>query len=279
MQDAIGVKVIGPPSFSPAAIVQSVAALWSYTDLLITLSLHRIKVRYKQSVLGLAWAIVQPLALMLIYTIIFSVFTRVETRGIPYPVFVYCALLPWTFFSTALTNTATSLSSHNHLITKVYFPREILPLTYVVAALFDFLIAALIMAGLMVWYGIGVTIHVLYALPIMVVFNALALSLGLVLSAVQVRFRDIAIAMPLVLQIWMFASPVVYPLSSVPARFRTLYDLNPVVGLIESFRRVVLEGTPPDMLLLGQSALMTLVILPIAYLYFKHRESTMADII
>jgi len=272
-------KIIRPPAFSFSSIARGLRDLAAYTDLLITLSMHRVRVRYKQSALGLAWAVLQPLALMFIYTIIFSVFTRVPTKGTPYPVFVFCALLPWTFFATSLSNTATSLVGHTQLITKVYFPREILPITYVVAAIFDFLVATAILAALMAYYAVPFTLTALYAIPAMLVAIALAMALGLLLAAIQVRFRDIGLAMPLLLQIWMFASPVVYPLSSVPARFRAWYDLNPMVGVVDSFRRSLLENAAPDPGLLGQSAAITAVLLPLSYMFFKHREATMADLI
>lgn len=275
----VRVKVIRPPAFSPAAIVNGISELRSYTDLLYTLSIHRIKVRYKQSVLGLAWAVLQPLALMLIYTIIFSVLTRVPTNGIPYPVFVYSALLPWTFFSTAISNSAVGLVNHTQLITKVYFPREIIPLTYILAALFDLMVASVILAAMMLYYRIPLTPLSLLAIPLIGVAFAFTTGLGLVFSALQVRFRDIGLAMPLLLQLWTYATPVVYPLSSVPARLRPVYDLNPMVGVVENFRRVVLSGTAPDLPSLFRGLFASLILLGFGYIVFKKREATMADII
>jgi len=272
-------KVIRPPSFSPVAIFSGLAELRNYADLLYTLSVHRVKVRYKQSSLGLAWALLQPLALMMIYTIIFSVLTKVPTSGTPYPVFVYCALLPWTFFSTAITNTASGLVSHSQLITKVYFPREVIPLTYVFAAVFDFLVASVILVALMLYYRIALTPMALLALPIMLIGVIFTTGLGLLFSSLQVRFRDVGLAMPLLLQLWTYATPVVYPLSSVPARFRPVYDLNPLVGVVEGFRRVIVTGTAPDMPSLIRALVVSLLLLPIGYMAFKQREATMADII
>jgi len=241
--------------------------------------LHRINVRYKQSMLGWAWALIQPLALMLIYTIIFSVVTRMPAEGVPYAVFVYAALLPWTYFSTIMTNSATCLVNHSGLITKVYFPREILPLTYVVAAFVDFLVGALVLAGMMLYYHVPVTLYALYLIPIMVVLSAFGLALALFLSVLQVRVRDIGLAMPLVMQIWMFATPVVYPLSAVPARLRFYYDMNPLAGTIESFRRVLLQSKPPEYSSFVEASIIALVLLPLAYLFFKYREASMADFI
>ena len=273
------IKIIRPVSFSPLNLLRELRGLWQYRDLFYTLTVHRIKVRYKQSVLGLAWAILQPLSLMLIYTVIFSVIAKLPSEGAPYAVFAYAALLPWTFFSTSLTSATTGLVSHSQLVTKVYFPREILPLTYVSASLFDFVIASSFLIALFIYYGVGLTSYALYAIPILVLLTALATAFGLFLSAVQVRFRDIGVAMPLLLQIWMFATPVVYPLSAVPLRLRGVYALNPTVGVIENFRRVVLQGVAPDLYSLAISAIVAAIVLPLAYLYFKRVEATMADII
>jgi lipopolysaccharide transport system permease protein len=273
------IRIIRPPSFSPLNLLRELRGLWHYRDLFYTLTVHRIKVRYKQSVLGLAWAILQPLSLMLIYTVIFSVIARVPSEGVPYAVFAYAALLPWTFFSSALTNATTGLVNHSTLVTKVYFAREILPLTYVSAALFDFCVASFFLVALFVYYGVSLTVYALWAIPILVLLTMLATALSLVFSVIQVRFRDVGVAMPLLLQVWMFASPVVYPLSAVPQRWRGIYALNPMVGVIENFRRAVLQGVQPDFHSLAVSAVIAAVLLPIAYLYFKKVEATMADII
>lgn len=273
-------KVIRAPSFSVLRLPSDLRVFADYRDLLYTLSAHRIKVRYKQSVLGIAWAIVQPLALMLIYTLIFTVITRMPTTGnVAYPVLIYTALLIWTFFSTALTSATNSLVSHTHLVTKVYFPREILPVTYVVAALFDLLIASPVLLGLMLYYRVPLTFNALYAIPIVFILTMFITAMTLVFSAAQVRFRDIGMALPLMLQIWMFATPVVYPLSAVPERFRFLYMLNPMVGVVENFRRVLVEAAAPDFYVLGISALIALIMLPLSYIFFKHVEATIADII
>lgn len=273
------VRTIGPASFAPAQVGGYLAQLYEYGDLLLTLTHHRIRVRYKQSALGLAWALLQPLSLMLIYTVIFSVVTRIPSDGTPYAVFVYAALLPWTLFSTGLSSAVGGLVSHTHLITKVYFPREILPLSYVAAVIFDFLAAALVLAAMMAYYGIVPSLYIFWAIPILGLGVCVLTSLALILSAMQVWVRDIGIAMPLVLQLWMFATPVVYPLSAVPQWLRAYYILNPMTGVIENFRRVVLQNTAPDMPSLLASALFSVFMLPVTYLYFKQREATMADVI
>ncbi len=279
MSYARPIRIIRPASFSPFDILRGLRELWQYRDLFYALTVHRIKVRYKQSVLGLAWAILQPLSLMLIYTIIFSVIAKVPSEGVPYAVFAYAALLPWTFFSSSLTNATQGLVSHSQLVTKVYFAREILPLTYVSAALFDFVVASTFLVALFFYYGVRLTLFALYAIPILILLTALATAFSLFLSAMQVRFRDIGVAMPLLLQLWMFMTPVVYPLTAVPQRFRVLYALNPLVGVIENFRRVVLQGVNPDFYSLAISALAAAILLPLTYLYFKRVEATMADVI
>jgi len=273
------IRIIRPVSFSPLDLLRELRELWQYRDLFYTLTVHRIKVRYKQSVLGLAWAILQPLSLMLIYTVIFSVIAKVPSEGVPYAVFAYAALLPWTFFSSSLTNATQGLVSHSQLVTKVYFAREILPLTYVSAALFDFAVATTFLNALFFYYGVGLTVYALYAIPILIMLTALATAFSLFLSAMQVKFRDIGVAMPLLLQLWMFATPVVYPLSAVPQRYKAWYVLNPLVGVIENFRRVVLQGVEPDFHSLTISAIVAAILLPLTYLYFKRVEATMADVI
>jgi len=273
------IKVIRPPSFSINAIFTGLRTLAQYSDLLYTLSLFRLSVRYKQSVLGWTWAALQPLALMGIYTIIFTRVTTVATGGIPYPVFVFSALLPWIFFSSTISNAVNGLVLYPNLLTKMYFPREIIPLSYVLAALTDFCIASVILTGVMAYYKVPLTWHLLYAIPIVVILGGVAAAVALVLSAIQVRFRDMGLAMPFLLQIWMFTVPVVYSLQSVPVRFRSLYLLDPVAGLIEDFRRVVVHGTPPGLRSLALCGALTVVGLTLAYAFFKSSEATMADVI
>lgn len=272
-------RVVRPPAFTLRSFQRGLSDLAAYRDLLVSLSQHRVRVRYKQSALGMAWAVLQPLALMFIYTILFSVVTRVPSNGVPYPVFVFSALLPWTFFATAVGNSAASLTNHRELISKVFFPREILPLTYVIAAVFDFLIAAIILAGMMVYYGVAPHLGLLWTLPVMAIALVFVTGLSLFFSAMQVRFRDISLAMPLLMQLWMFASPVVYPLETVPVRYRTLYLLNPMAGIIENFRRAILGHLPVDLSSLLPAAAVSLALFLASYLLFKHQESTMADVI
>lgn len=271
--------IIRAPSLTRLDLVGNLTKLWHYRDLFYTLSLHRIRVRYKQTALGVLWAIMQPLAIMLIFTLIFSVIVRMPSEGAAYPVFAFTALLPWTFFSTALLNGTNSLVNNSQLITKVSFPREILPLTYVIAALFDFVIGSSILVALITYYRVPLTLNYLYTLPIILILALLATAASFLLSAMQVRYRDTGIVMPLLLQVWMFATPVVYPLSAVPEGLRGLYSLNPMTGIIENFRRVVLYDTPPDFFSLGISAAVSILLLIVGYARFKRVEATMADMI
>ena len=216
---------------------------------------------------------------MLIFTFVFSLIARMPSEGTPYAIFAYTALLPWNYFSSGVSSATTSLTSHAQFVTKVYFPREILPITYVAAALFDFAVASTLLAGLMIYYRVPITINALYAVPIILVLSCFALAMSFFFSATQVRFRDIGVAVPLLLQIWLFATPVVYPLSAVPARLRPFYELNPMVGVVESFRLVILKGSPPESGSLLLSAAISVILLVISYFYFKWVEATMADFI
>lgn len=277
--EARSTKVIRAPHFNLSTTLRHIGEFSDYTDLFLTLSLHRIKVRYKQSVLGIAWAVLQPVSLMLIYIAIFSIVSQMPSDGLPYAVFVFAALLPWTYFSTAVSAATTSLVAHNQMVTKVYFPREILPLSYVVVGVFDFIIATTVLAGLMIYYHVAVSFVILWAIPILLVETMFVAALSILFSAILVRFRDLGFAMPLILQLWMFATPVVYPLSKVPARFRGWYVLNPMVGVVENFRHVVLQRMSPDLPSLQISFLISAVLLVVSYAYFKHKEATMADVI
>jgi lipopolysaccharide transport system permease protein len=272
-------KIIRPPAFSASTAISGIAALAGHLDLLYTLTLFRLNVRYKQSILGWMWAVLQPLALMILYTLIFSRLARLESEGLPYSLFVLAALLPWIFFASAVSNSVNGFIGHSALITRMYFPREIITLSYVAAAFVDFAVAFIILTILMGYHRVPWTWRILYALPILAMLCAFTAAVALLLSSIQVKFRDIGVALPLVLQITMFATPVVYPLRSVPARFRLLYLSNPVASLIESFRRVVLLGKAPDLDLMMSASALSIVALVLAYVYFKTNEPTMADMI
>lgn len=277
--DSRPLTVIAPPALSLQLAWRSLRMLPRYADLLYTLTAHRIKVRYKQSLLGPAWAIFQPLAMMVVFAAVFSTIVRMPTGGHPFPVFAYSALLPWTAFAAAVGSASTSLVAHAGLVTRVYFPREILPLTYIAAAVFDLAVASTVLLAMVVYYQILVTPALLWILPILVLLAGVALAVSLTLCAVHARYRDVGVAMPLLLQIWFFASPVLYPLAAVPAAWRPFYTLNPMAGIIDGFRGAVLEGRAPDLAALGSSFAVVIIGLPFAYLWFKHVDATMADLV
>ncbi len=272
-------QVIRPPAYSLALLFSGIRTLARYQDLLYRFTLLRLSIRYKQSALGWIWAVLQPLALMITYTAIFSRVAKVPSEGAPYPLFVLTALLPWVFFSSSIATATAGLVNYGQLVMKVYFPREIIPLSYVAAAMVDFGVATLLLGGLMFYYKVAPTWNVLYAVPIIAILTAFTTAVALVFSAVQVRLRDVSMAMPLVLQVWMLATPIVYPLQSVPAGLRRIYLLNPVAVVIDNFRRVVLHGETPDVALVVVAGAISIFILALAYVSFKNLEATMADYI
>jgi len=251
----------------------------AHWDLFVTLTEHRLRVRYKQSTLGWCWAVLQPFALMLIFTLVFGRIARVPTDGVPYPLFAYSGLLMWSFLATGLSNAIHSLTAHAQLITKVYFPREILPLTYVAAAVFDLVVASGVLALLLAYHGHGLSWQAVYALPVAGVLIALVTGLAFLLSAFQARFRDVGLAAPLLLYVWMFATPIAYPLSSVPAAYRQWFVLNPMTGIVDSCRRAVLHSAAPDLSTLAWPVLLAGILLPVGYVVFKRAEKTMVDVI
>jgi lipopolysaccharide transport system permease protein len=261
--------------FAPSALLK----LFQYRELLFALTQREVKARYRQSLLGVGWAIVQPLALMVIFNLVFSRVARMPSDGVPYPIFSYAALVPWTFLSNALATATIGLVSQRSIVTKTYFPREVIILSQVGARFFDFLAASLILAGMMVWYGITPTVWLLLLPVLVLILMALVVGASLITSAMHVSFRDLAQVVTLGLQVWLFATPVTYPLSAVPSDLRPFYVLNPMVGLIEAFRSVVALGRSPDWELLAVSAAVSLVVLAVAYIYFKRAERAFADVI
>ncbi len=253
--------------------------LWEYRELLYFLVWRNVKVRYKQTVIGAAWAIVQPLMTMVIFTIVFGNFARIPSDGLPYPIFAYTALLPWTYFAQAISRSGLSLVGSANLITKVYFPRLIMPISAAVAPLVDFAIAFVILLGLMVWFSIAPTWGVL-ALPLFILLALFtALSVSLWLSALNVKYRDVGYTIPFVVQFWMYASPVVYPVSLVPEKWRLLYSLNPMAGVIEGFRWALLGKESPDFAVMAVSAAVVVMLLFGGVVYFKRMERTFADVV
>ncbi len=252
--------------------------LWHYRDLLYILTMRDIKVRYKQTLLGAAWAIIQPLFTMLIFTLLFGRLAGMPSDGIPYPIFAYAGLLPWTFFSNAVTNSGNSLVGNSNLITKVYFPRMIIPMASVGSGLVDFAIAFGLLVVLMFYYGVGLTLSILM-LPVLIVLTSfLAMGIGMWMSALNVKYRDIRHALPFLIQLGLFISPIIYPPTIVPEKWRWLLLFNPMTGIIEGYRSAIF-GRSFDWLALGISALITIAILFYATFMFKRMEKSFADII
>ena len=254
-------------------------SLVAYAELLYFLIWRDIKVRYKQTIVGVGWIVVQPLLMTLIFTAVFSRFARVPSDGIPYPLFAFAALVPWTFFSMSLTRTVGSVVGHAHLIPKVYFPRLLLPLSAALAGLLDFAVGFAILLLLLLWYGF-VPGWGLLLVPLLVLFALLTtLAVGMWLAPLNARYRDIGHTLPFLLQFWMFASPVAYPASLVPSEWRWLYGLNPMAGVIEGFRAALFSRTGPDATVIAASVGMVLVLLIAGVVYFRHAERRFADIV
>lgn len=252
--------------------------LWAFRELLYFLTWRDVKVRYKQTGLGIAWAILQPVLTMLIFTIFFGRLAGVPSDNIPYPIFAYAGLLPWTFFANAISNSGNSLVGSANLITKVYFPRIIIPGAAVAAGLVDFAIALVILIVLMVFYGIGLTWNILMFPVAVGLTTLLALGVGMWLSALNVKYRDIKFALPFLIQLWMFVSPVIYPSSFLPEKFRWLLSLNPLTGIIETYRSS-LFGRPFNWTALAISAAVTLAALIYSSYTFRRMEKSFADIV
>jgi lipopolysaccharide transport system permease protein len=258
---------------------QSPRELWRYRELLFFLVVRDIKLRYKQTLLGAAWAILQPLMTMIVFTVFFGRLARIPSDGVPYPIFAMAALVPWTYFSTAVAGGSASLGAYQHIISKVYFPRLLIPMAAVIAPLVDMLIAFLMLLVLMVVYGAapGAAIVWLPALLLLAIATALATSIWL--AALTVRYRDVRFVVPFALQLWMFATPVAYPASLVPERWRVLlYGLNPMAGVIEGFRWALVGGPPPGAMTFA-SAFGVTALLAAGIMYFRSFEGTFVDVI
>ena len=251
---------------------------WSYRELLYFLTWRDVKVRYKQTALGATWAILQPLLLMLIFNFFFARLAGIKSGNVPYPIFAYSGLLPWTFFATAVTNSGNSLIGNTNLITKVYFPRLIIPAAAVGAALVDLIIAFGLLVVLIIYYGINVTINLALLPMLLVLLIVLALSVGLWMAALNVKYRDVRYALPFLMQLWMFASPVVYPASLVPEKWRLVIAINPMSGLIAAYR-ATLFGQHLDVGSLAVSVVVTFAILIYSIHTFRRVETTFADVV
>lgn len=265
--------------------------LYDYRELMFTLAWKNIAMRYKQAYLGIAWAILRPLSLMLIFTLVKS-FVGIDSGDIPYPILVFAALMPWTFFQESASEGVNSVVGNAALIKKIYFPREIFPITSVLTKLVELGINFVILAGLMAWYGMQPSIYMLWV-PVIVAYTVLAaMTVAFVGAAVNVYYRDVGQALPVLLSLMMYASPVIYPLQLVKDKLQvqqaagewsnalyTLYTLNPLAGIIDAFQSVVLRGAPPDLNAMIPGATLVIMLLPLSYLYFKRAESYFADVI
>lgn len=253
--------------------------LWQYRELLFFLAWRDIKVRYKQTALGAAWAVIQPLFTMLVFTLFFGRLAKVPSDGIPYPLFSYTALLPWQLFAYALTESSNSVVANERLITKVYFPRLVVPLASILSGLVDFFIAFTLVIGMMVWYGVRPTWAVL-TLPFFVIFTMMtALGVGLWLSALNVQYRDVRYTLTFIVQFWLIASPVAYSSTLVPARWRPFYGLNPMAGVIEGFRWALLGKAQAPGAMLWVSVMVVVVVLVGGLYYYRRMEKTFADVV
>jgi len=253
--------------------------IWNYSEVLYFLAKKDIKVRYKQTVLGGLWAIIQPVCTMVVFTLFFGRLAKIPSDGIPYPIFVYAGLLPWTYFANTLAASGNSLVGSSHLITKIYFPRLIIPAASSLAGLLDFFIAMLILGALMIYYHVVPSIGILL-FPVLVGLTFLcAMGVGLWLSALNVQYRDIRYVIPFLIQIWMFVSPVIYPVSMVKGKYQWLLALNPMGGVIKAYRASLLGHIPIDWLLLGLSTATIFVILVSGLYYFRRMEKHFADVV
>lgn len=252
--------------------------LWAHRDLLYFLLLRDVKVRYKQTALGVAWAVLQPLLTMVVFTAIFGRLANVPSEGQPYPIFVFAGLLPWSFFNQAVTNSSNSLVGNAGLITKVYFPRLVIPAAAVGAGLVDFAIAAVILLGMAIYYGVTFSLSGLMLIPLALLTTLFAIAVGTWMSALNVKYRDVRYALPFALQIWMYVTPIIYPVSFIPARWRWLIGLNPLSGIIQGFRSAIFSR-PFDWFAIGLSTAMTLGILMCALFEFRRMEREFADLI
>ena len=269
----------------PSTVIQPVKgffhldlkSIWYYRELLYFLVWRDVILRFKQTVIGAAWVILQPLVTMIIFTLIFSKLGRIPSDGIPYPLFAFAALLPWTYFAQALARGSSSVVVSANLVTKIYFPRLLIPLSAVLAPVIDLIFSFLVLFAMMAWFKISPT-WALLALPFFLFLTIMtALSVGLWSAALNVKYRDVSNIIPFVSQVWMYASPVVYPVSMVPDKWRLIYSLNPMVGVIEGFRWALLGKQRPDFILILVSVVIVTTLLAGGIAYFKRMERTFAD--
>jgi lipopolysaccharide transport system permease protein len=274
--DSVPITLIRP---SKGWISLKLGELWAYRELLFFLTWRDVKVRYKQTVLGVAWAIIQPVFTMVVFSLFFGHLAKMPSDGIPYPIFSYAALVPWQFFANGLSASSNSLVGSANLIRKVYFPRLVIPISSVVSGAVDFVLAFLVLLGMMLAYGVAPTWNALWLPLLLLLALVTALGAGLWLTAMNVQFRDVRYAVPFLIQAWMFATPIAYPSSLLDEPWRTLYGINPMVGVVEGFRWALLgtETAPGPIVLI--SALVAVGLLVGGAFYFRRMEKTFADVV
>jgi lipopolysaccharide transport system permease protein len=252
--------------------------LWQYRDLFYFLVWRDIKTRYAQSVLGIGWAVIQPIFSMIVFTIVFGKLARINSDGVPYAIFSYTALVPWTYFSGALSGSSSSLLSASGMMTKVYFPRLVIPISPVMSKLVDFTIAFIILLGMMAYFGFYPTMQIIY-LPLLILLMMLTASgMGMWLTAMSIQYRDIKYAMGFFVQLMMYGAPVVYPASNVPEQFRLLYGCFPMAGVIEGFRSILLQTNPIPWDLIGVGSIVAMVLFISGAFYFRRMEQYFSDV-
>jgi lipopolysaccharide transport system permease protein len=272
---AIPTLIIRPPKkWVPVDLHE----IWEYRELLYSFVARDVKIRYKQTALGFLWAIIQPLFMMIIFTVIFGGFAKIPSDNVPYPLFSFAALIPWTLFSEGLTRSTTSMVANAGIMTKVYFPRLIMPIAGILSPIIDFLIAFIILLIMMAYYGFVPTIAIVF-LPLFILLAlATSLAIGLWLSALNIKYRDFQYTLPFLIQLGLYASPIVYPSSIIPAQYRLLYGLNPMAGVIEGFRWALLGAKPPDMMILVSVGVVIILLIG-GLFYFKRMEQSFADVV
>jgi lipopolysaccharide transport system permease protein len=258
----------------------ALAELWVHRELLYNMVSREIRIRYKQTLLGVLWSILQPLLLMIVFVLVFSLLARMPSDGAPYPIFAYVGLLPWTFFANSLSFAIPSLSNNENLIKKVYFPREIFPLAAVMAAAMDFLVACTIFGGMLVFYKIHLTANVLFVFPLLIIQLMFTIGVSLVFSSINAFYRDVKYALPLGIQLWMFATPVIYSASMVPQRIKPWYmALNPMAAIVDGYRRALIQGMEPRADYIALAFAVSLLLLALGYTFFKRCEQSFADVL
>jgi lipopolysaccharide transport system permease protein len=253
--------------------------LWAHRELLYFLTWRDVKVRYKQTLLGVTWAILQPLATMLVFALFFGRLAKMPSEGVPYPLFALAALVPWTFFANGLTQSANSVVLNQNLVTKVYFPRLAIPTATVLAGALDFVLAFVLLLAFMVWYGVTPSLRSLAVVPYSVLALAATLGVGMWLGALNVQYRDVRYAVPFLVQLWLFATPIAYPSSLLGEPWRTVYALNPMVAVVDGFRWALLGTRAPSLATVATSCAVAVLLLVSGTLYFRRMEQSFADVV